>query len=106
MKNEVLVALVACPPDKAEHIAAVLVEGRYAACVNVVPRVVSTYRWKGKVERDDEALLIAKTTADRFEALKQAVLKLHPYELPEVVAVKLAAGHTPYLDWVIESTAA
>ena len=104
MANEVLVVLVTCPPDKAEAIAAALVEARVAACVNVVPGLRSVYRWKGAVQHDDEALLLVKTTRDRFEALKRAVLKHHPYELPEVIALPVERGHAPYLEWVVEST--
>jgi periplasmic divalent cation tolerance protein len=104
MAKDVLVVLVTCPPDKAQAIAGALVEERVAACVNVVPSLSSVYRWKGAVHVDSEALLIVKSTRDRFEALKQAVLRHHPYELPEVIAVPVELGHTPYLDWVIESS--
>ena len=104
MAKDVLVVLVTCPPDKAQAIANALVEERVAACVNVVPSLSSVYRWKGEVHREDEAMLLVKTTKDRFEALKQAVLKHHPYELPEVIAITVDRGHTPYLEWVIESS--
>jgi len=104
MAKDVLVVLVTCPPDKAQGIADALVEERVAACVNLVPSLHSVYRWKGEVHHEDEAMLLVKTTKDRFEALKQAVLKHHPYELPEVIAVAVDRGHTPYLEWVIESS--
>ena len=104
MAKDVLVVLVTCPPDKAQGIADALVEERVAACVNVVPSLRSVYRWKGAVHHDEEAMLLVKTTKDRFEALKQAVLRHHPYELPEVIAVPVDRGHTPYLEWVIESS--
>ena len=104
MAPEVLVALVTCPPDKADGIAGALVEERVAACVNVVPLVNSVYRWKGAVQRDAEALLVIKTPKDRFDALKAAVLKHHPYELPEVIALPVERGHVPYLEWVVQST--
>lgn len=87
----------------AERVARALVERRLAACVNVVPGVVSTYRWKGEVERDDEHLLVVKTRADRVAALREALVTLHPYELPELVVLPVEAGHAPYLDWVRES---
>jgi periplasmic divalent cation tolerance protein len=89
--------------EDAERIATALVERGLAACVNVVPGVLSIYRWKGRVERDDERLLVIKTRADRFEALRAALLELHPYELPELVAMPIAAGHPPYLAWLDES---
>ena len=104
MAKDVLVVLVTCPPDKAQGIADALVEERVAACVNVVPSLNSVYRYKGEVHHENEAMLLVKTTKDRFEALKQAVLKHHPYELPEVIAVPVECGHTPYLEWVIESS--
>ena len=104
MAKDVLVVLVTCPPDKAQGIADALVDERVAACVNVVPILSSVYRYKGEVHHENEAMLLVKTTKDRFEALKQAVLKHHPYELPEVIAVAVDRGHTPYLEWVIESS--
>lgn len=104
MAQDALLVLVTCPPDKADGIAHALVEQRVAACVNVVPQLRSVYRWKGAVQHDGEALLLAKTSRDRFEALQQAVLKLHPYELPEVIALTVDRGHAPYLEWILEST--
>lgn len=104
MAKDVLVVLVTCPPDKAQAMATRLVEERVAACVNVVPSLQSIYRWKDEVQSEGEALLIVKTARDRFDALKQTVLKLHPYELPEVIAVTVDQGHAPYLEWVVEST--
>jgi periplasmic divalent cation tolerance protein len=104
MAKDVLVVLVTCPPEKAQAIAGALVEERVAACVNVVPSLSSVYRWKGAVHNDAEALLLVKTSTDRFEALKQAVLRHHPYELPEVIAIQVDRGHAPYLEWVIESS--
>ncbi len=104
MAQEVLVVLVTCPPDKADAIAQGLVEDRVAACVNVVPTLRSVYRWKNGVQKNEETLLIVKTTRDRFDALKRAVLARHPYELPEVIALPVDRGHAPYIDWVVEST--
>lgn len=104
MAQDVLVVLVTCPPDKAQAIAEALVEERVAACVNVVGALQSVYRWKGAVQNDREALLIAKTTRDRFEALKDSVLRQHPYDLPEVIAFTVDRGHPPYLEWLVEST--
>lgn len=87
----------------AERIARALVERRLAACVNVVAGVVSIYRWKDGVERDEERLLVVKTRADRVEALRDALVGLHPYELPELVVLPVEAGHLPYLAWIRES---
>ena len=87
----------------AERIAHALVERRLAACVSVVPGVVSHYRWQGAVERAEERLLVIKTRGDRLEALRAALVALHPYELPELVALPIAGGHPPYLAWIDES---
>jgi len=89
--------------EDAERIARALVERRLAACVNVVPGVVSVYRWKGGVERDEERLLVIKTRAGKLDALREALVELHPYELPELVAMPIQAGHAPYLAWLDES---
>ena len=87
----------------AERIARVLVERRLAACVNVVPGVVSLYRWKGEVRRDEELLLVIKTREERLPAMREALVALHPYEVPELVALAIESGHPPYLDWLDES---
>ena len=86
--------------EDAERIARALVERRLAACVNVVPNVVSVYHWKGEVSRDQELLLVIKTRRERLDALREALVGLHPYELPELVALSVEAGHEPYLAWV------
>ena len=90
-------------PDDAERIARSLVEKGLAACVNVIPGVVSFYRWQGRVERDAEVLLVIKTRGERFEALRAALLAEHPYEIPELVALSIVAGHEPYLAWLESS---
>jgi periplasmic divalent cation tolerance protein len=89
--------------EDAERIGRALVERGLAACVNVLPAVTSIYRWKGKLEQGEERLLVIKTRAERFAALRQALVSLHPYEVPEVVALPIADGHQPYLDWLDES---
>jgi periplasmic divalent cation tolerance protein len=88
--------------EEAERIAQALVNERLAACVNVVPGVVSVYRWKGTVHRDDELLLVIKTQAEAVEAVRARLVALHSYELPEVVVLAVAGGHPPYLDWIAE----
>jgi periplasmic divalent cation tolerance protein len=103
--TDALVVLVTTPtPEKAAEIARALVEERLAACGNVVPGLRSIYRWQGDVQDDAEALLLLKTTRDRFEALRARVLALHPYELPEVVALPVEAGSAPYLAWIAGET--
>ena len=100
MATESLLVLTTCGPSEADRIASTLVERRLAACVNTVSGVVSAYRWKGKVEREQESLLIIKTTSDRYPALEEAIRETSSYELPEVVAVRMAGGSPAYLDWV------
>ena len=87
----------------AATIARTLVDERLAACVNVLPVMVSVYRWKGAVERDREQQLIMKTTADRVPALEARVRQLHPYELPEFLVLPASGGSPSYLEWVAES---
>jgi periplasmic divalent cation tolerance protein len=94
-----------CPDtDTAQRIARALVEQRLAACVNIVPGLRSIYRWKGEVQDDAECLLLIKTRESRVEALAESIRRLHPYELPEVIAVPVVAGLAPYLDWIRENT--
>lgn len=96
-----------CPDaDTANRIARHLVEERLAACASVTPGLHSTYRWNGRIEEADEVLLVAKTRRDLFDALAARVAELHPYALPEVVAVEVAAGLPAYLQWVAAETAA
>jgi periplasmic divalent cation tolerance protein len=88
--------------EDADRLARALVERRLAACVNVVPGVVSHYRWKGELCRDEERLLVIKTRAERMEALRAALAELHPYELPELVALEITDGNPAYLEWLDE----
>ena len=100
-----ILVLCTCPDETtADRIAAALVEEHLAACVNRLAGVGSTYRWKGKVCRDSEHLLLIKTTIERFDALRERIVALHPYELPEVIAVDVVRGLPPYLDWIASET--
>ncbi len=102
-RMSVLVCLTACPDRaSAERIAALLVTEQLAACVNVLPGVHSTYRWRGAFEQADEVLLVIKTTALRYPALQARLPEVHPYELPELVAVEACDGLPAYLHWVAE----
>jgi len=97
-----VVCYCTCPDaGVAERVADALVSARLAACVNILPGVRSVYRWQGAVERADELLLLIKTTRDQVEPLAALVASLHPYELPEVLAVEVVGGSSGYLDWVI-----
>lgn len=93
-------------PDRAsaDRLASTLVERRLAACVNILAPCRSVYRWEGAIESAEEHPVLIKTTADRYPALEEAIRSLHPYELPEIVAVPLAAGLPAYLEWVAAET--
>lgn len=102
--TDALVVLVTTPSaDVAAELARTLVGERLAACGNVLPGLRSIYRWQGAVQEDAEALLILKTTRARFEPLRDRVLALHPYEVPEVIALPVEAGSAAYLDWIASS---
>ena len=104
-RTQALVVLVTCANvAEAKRLAAQLVRARLAACVNLVPKVESFFRWKGKLERTPETILLIKTTKAAFEPLRRAVLRLHSYDTPEIIAVPIARGHPPYLAWVLAST--
>lgn len=106
MADDTLIVLCTCPDEaSAEGIATALVEARLAACVNLLPQVRSIYRWEGRLEHSNEWLLLIKTGAKRYTALEQLIRELHPYELPEVIAVPVHTGLTDYLRWVDECTA-
>lgn len=98
-----VVAYITAPESEGKKIARHLVERRLAACVNIVG-VESVYRWEGKVEEDKEALLIAKTKADKVQELIEEVRKIHPYKLPEIIVVPITQGLREYLAWVEQET--
>jgi periplasmic divalent cation tolerance protein len=100
------VALFITVPNEetATTLARSLVEEHLAACVNRVPGVRSTYFWEGRVCVDEELLLVVKTRADLFEPLRARVTELHPYRVPEIIALPIVQGHRDYLDWIDEVT--
>lgn len=102
--DTIRVVLVTIPQDEAETMARALVEERLAACVNVVPKLRSFYWWEGKVQEDDEAMLLIKTTEARFDALMEYVREEHPYELPEALALAIEDGNPDYIQWVKAET--
>lgn len=97
-----VVTVLSTAPDAqvAERIGSALVEERLAACANVLDGVTSIYRWKGSVEKEREALMVLKTTSEAVERLRLRLVELHPYDVPEVLALGVHDGHEPYLDWV------
>lgn len=102
--SDALVVLVTVPnAESADKLAEALVGERLAACVNIVAGVRSIYRWQDAIERDAELLCVCKTTRAAFERLRARVVELHPYEVPEVVALPIEAGNAPYLAWIMAS---
>ncbi|HEX3106953.1 MAG TPA: divalent-cation tolerance protein CutA [Terriglobales bacterium] len=103
MTDKVLVLTTAGNDAEARKIANELVERRLAACVNIVPRIQSVYRWQGKVESAEEFLLIIKTTKPRGTEVQAAIRELHSYDLPELVVISMDDGSQEYLQWIEES---
>ena len=104
MDTQALIVYVTAPAEAAQALACKLVEARLCACVNLLPDIRSVYSWNGAVEECAETLMLIKTAAHRFEALKRMVLEQHPYELPEIVAVNISDSHAPYLTWLIKES--
>ncbi|HTV77612.1 MAG TPA: divalent-cation tolerance protein CutA [Steroidobacteraceae bacterium] len=102
-----IVVLCTCPdPAVALELARTLVREGLVACVNCVPGVQSIYRWEGRICEDREQLLVMKTTPGRYEALEMRLKTLHPYEIPEIIALPVVAGSRQYLDWLGNATTA
>lgn len=102
---DALLIFCTCPDaESAARIARTLVDERLAACVNRLPGVTSVYRWQGEVHEDSEVLLLIKGRRELFELLRARLVALHPYDVPEVIALEIAAGHMPYLEWLRAQT--
>lgn len=105
MEDTAQLVYCSCPRSEAQALAKTVVEQGLAACVNVLDAVQSIYRWQGELQQDEEALLLIKTRQSRLADLQAALLAAHPYELPEIIAVPIGAGHAPYLQWIQDQTA-
>jgi len=105
MQQKAQIVFNTCPDQEtAQDIASQLVELQLAACVNIIPSIESIYRWQDKIESATEYLLIIKTQTDCYTELENTIQALHPYELPEVVAVPIETGLPAYLDWINNNT--
>ena len=105
MDSKHLVVLVTVPSTEvAQEIANKLVSDKLAACVNILPRMMSIYTWDGEICEDSEILLIIKTQTNLFETLSAQVQKIHPYEVPEVIALPITTGSEKYLNWITAVT--
>ena len=98
--DAIVVFMTAPNGEEATRLADLLIGAHLAACVQILPEIESVYRWQGQIERQSEVLLIAKTTTAKFAELEREVRALHSYETPEIVAVPIVAGSSPYLDWL------
>ena len=94
-----------CPDiETANKISRLLISQHVAACVNQVREITSIYEWEGKIEENNEVLLLIKSTEERFDAIQRLVIEEHPYELPELIAVPVSKGLPDYLDWIKQCT--
>ncbi len=106
MTTDTLILLCTCPDDTvAADLSTQLVELGLAACVNRFSGLASVYKWEGEIKSGTEVQLVIKTSTAASERLIDELQRLHPYELPEIIAVPITAGYAPYLDWIRESTA-
>ena len=103
MSDAIVVFMTAPNVDEARRIASELVERQLAACVQILPEIESVYRWNGDVQRDEEILILAKTTAAQFDDLERAVREIHSYDTPEIVAVPMAHVSEPYRAWLVDN---
>jgi len=100
MSKYAMVIVTTSKLEEAEHIAKMLVKKSLAACVNIVPKIRSIYRWEGKVEHSRETLMIIKTVESKVKKLKKQIKKLHSYDVPEIIVLKIDDGDDNYLDWI------
>jgi len=103
MTDKRIVLSTAGSEEEARKIAHYLVENRLAACVNLVPHVQSVYRWEGKVEANREFLMVIKTSTEKFAEVRDAILELHSYDLPECLVLAVEDGSAEYMEWLADS---
>jgi len=98
------VVLCTAPEEQAERIAESLLEAKLAACVNLTGKIKSKYWWEGKIQTDEEVLLIIKTRQELVEKLTAKIKEVHPYQVPEIISLEIKEGNSDYLDWILAST--
>lgn len=103
--NVVVVMVTTANQDEAVKIADQVIKSHLAACVSTIPLVHSTYWWEGKIVNDEEALVLIKTTSDKYLSLQETIQKIHSYKVPEIIAIPVSNGFLPYLEWVHRETA-
>jgi periplasmic divalent cation tolerance protein len=106
MTDKIVVLCTCATVAEAESLARQVVEGRLAACVNIIPQVKSYFRWQGKLDSAEEFLLIIKSARERFEELRTALEGAHSYEIPEVIALPVVDGAQNYLNWIASNVEA
>ena len=100
-----IMVYITCPDsEEAQKISRELVERRLVACANILPQMQSVYRWEGTVETGDEIAVIFKTRAELFDQVKEAIVELHSFECPCIVALPIEKGHAPFLEWIEAET--
>lgn len=101
--TDYILAISTCKRENAEEISKSLLEDRYCACVNIINGVKSIYHWKNRIEMEEESILLFKTEASMEEHLKEALLRIHPYETPEFISISIESGSADYLKWISSS---
>lgn len=105
MPNTTLLVLCTCPDeDSARQLAGSLVQEKLAACVNIVNPISSIFAWQGRIDTEQESLLLIKTTETAYSELEQAIKQQHPYDVPEIIAIPIQQGSADYLNWIRENT--
>jgi len=98
--SEELIGFITCPPEKGQEISRIVVAEKLVACVNIIPSVRSIYMWQGKIENEEEQMLIVKTTKSKWKQFENRMKEIHPYEVPEIISFSIAEGYPPYLEWL------
>lgn len=97
-----IIVLITIPKEDAKKVATILLNKRLAACVNIIESVNSLFLWQGKLDTEEEALLVVKTADNLFKELEEEIARIHPYDIPEIISLKVDRVNKPYQDWVNE----